>query len=73
MIKQAKNLNLYNLQNEIKATLNVIEVKNNKIHVVNAKSGKKSILDVLNWNNNRSLLVGNQFYVEVKEWKSLVN
>ncbi len=67
MIKQAKNLNLYNLQNEIKATLNVIEVKNNKIHVVNAKSGKKSILDVLNWNNNRSLLVGNQFYVEVKE------
>lgn len=67
MIKQSKQLNLYNLQNELKATLNVIEVKNNKIHVVNAESGKKSILDVLNWNNNKSLLVGNQFYVEVKE------
>ena len=67
MIKQAKQLNLYNLQNELKATLNVTEVKNNKIHVVNAESGKKSILDVLNWNNNRSLLLGNQFYVEVKE------
>ena len=67
MIKQSKQLNLYNLQKELKATLNVTEVKNNKIHVVNAESGKKSILDVLNWNNKRSWLVNYQFYVEVKE------
>ena len=67
MIKQAKQLNLYNLQNELKATLNVIEVKNNKIHVINAESGKKSILDVLNWNNKRSLTVCKRYYVEVKE------
>lgn len=67
MIKQAKQLNLYNLQNELKAQYNVLSVDGNKIHAENLKTSLKGYIVVLNGNNNRSLTECKNFYVEVKE------
>lgn len=67
MIKQAKQLNLYNLQNELKATLNVLKVEGNTLLVENVETLKKASIVVLNSKNNRSWDSKYKFIVEVKE------
>ena len=69
MIKKSKQLNLYNLQNELKGQYRVLSVEGNKIHAENLKTSLKGYIVVLNGANRRSLTECKNFYVEVKEWQ----